>query len=130
MRFSVKTGTILLLTILTLGACKWSNRAKGGAIGTGAGAAVGGAIGKKAGNTTAGILIGAAVGGTTGYFIGRYMDKQAEEIRQDIAGAKVGRIGEGILITFDSGPMFATNSYQLGSSSKSDLIDLSQILRK
>lgn len=130
MRFSTKTVMVFLLSVLTLGACKWSNRARGGAIGAGAGAAVGGIVGKKAGNTTAGILIGAAVGGTTGFFIGKYMDKQAAEIRQDIAGAKVERIGEGILITFDSGPMFATNSYQLGNASKNDLRELAQILGK
>jgi len=121
---------LFLSSLLFFGACKWSNRARGGAIGAGSGAAIGGVIGKKAGNTTAGILIGAAVGGTTGFFIGKYMDKQAEEIRRDITGAKVERVGEGILLTFNSSLMFEVNSFQLGNISKNNLQDLATILAK
>ena len=131
MKLSIRTISCLLLSMtLVFGACKWSNKARGGAIGAGSGAAIGGAIGNKAGNTAAGVIIGAAVGGTAGYFIGRYMDKQAEEIRQDIAGAKVERVGEGILITFDSGLLFDVNSFSLGSNSKQNLRELSATLNK
>lgn len=35
------------------------------------------------------------------------MDKQAEELRNDLEGANVERVGEGIKITFDSGLLFA-----------------------
>ncbi|MEM1119162.1 MAG: OmpA family protein [Bacteroidota bacterium] len=119
-----------LSVLLIFTSCKWSNRAKGTTIGAGSGAAIGGAIGKKAGNTTVGILIGAAVGGTAGYFIGRYMDKQAEEIRQDLAGAEVERVGEGILITFNSSLLFPVDSYQLNSASKQDVRELATILNK
>jgi len=123
--------SVFLLTfLLCFTACKWSNRAKGTTIGAGSGAAIGGVIGKKAGNTTAGILIGAAVGGTTGFFIGKYMDKQAEEIRRDLSNAKVERVGEGVLITFNASPMFEVNSFQLGGSAKNNLQELSAILQK
>ena len=82
------TFLILLLLLTSFSCSKWTNRAKGGTIGASSGAVVGGVIGKKAGNTAAGVIIGAAVGGTTGYLIGKYMDKQAAEIRRDIARLK------------------------------------------
>lgn len=122
---------LLFLLLLTSFSCnKWTNRAKGSTIGVTSGAVIGGAIGKKAGNTTAGILIGAAVGGTTGLLIGKYMDKQAAEVRRDIAGSKVERIGEGILITFDSKAMFDINEFKLKPATINDLNDLSTILNK
>ncbi len=122
---------LLFLLLLTSFSCnKWTNRAKGSTIGATSGAVIGGAIGKKAGNTTAGILIGAAVGGTTGLLIGKYMDKQAAEVQRDIAGSKVERIGEGILITFDSKAMFDINEFSLKSTTRNDLNDLSTILNK
>jgi hypothetical protein len=71
--------------------CSASNAVKGGAIGVGGGAVVGGLIGNAAGNTALGAIIGAAVGGTTGAIIGNNMDKRAEEMRQDLANAKVER---------------------------------------
>ena len=45
----------------------------------------------------------AGVGGAAGTLIGHHMDKQAEELKADLKGAKVQRVGEGIKITFDSG---------------------------
>lgn len=127
-----KSNTFLLLILLftSLSCSKWTNRAKGGTIGATSGAVVGGVIGKKAGNTAAGVIIGAAVGGTTGYLIGKYMDKQVAEIRRDIAGSKVERIGEGILITFDAKAMFDINQFNLKSATQNDLNDLSALLNK
>lgn len=120
----------VMLTLLLSYSCNWSRTARGGAIGAGAGGAIGGVIGKKAGNTAAGIIIGAAVGGAAGALIGRYMDKQAAEIQQDLEGARVERVGEGILITFDSGLLFDINSFALRSATRSNLADLSQTLNK
>ncbi|MBK0404846.1 OmpA family protein [Adhaeribacter sp. BT258] len=107
-----------------------SKTAKGGIIGAGGGAVVGGIIGKMAGNTAAGAIIGAAVGGSAGAVIGRRMDKQAEELRRDMKGAKVERVGEGIKITFDSGILFATNSAELRPQSKTDIQTLAATLKK
>jgi len=120
---------VLSLSIVMLG-CSASNAVKGGAIGAGGGAVVGGLIGNAAGNTALGAIIGAAVGGTTGAIIGNNMDKRAEEMRQDLANAKVERVGEGIKITFDSGILFATNSYELQSGAKANIASLSKILNK
>ena len=124
-------GSITLLVVAQVfSGCKASNTTKGGAIGAGAGAAVGGVIGHSSGNTVVGAIIGAAVGGTAGALIGRHMDKQAEELRKDLKGAKVERVGEGILITFDSGLLFGFDSYALQSETKANLGELATTLKK
>lgn len=107
-----------------------SNTGKGGAIGAGAGAVIGGVIGKQYGKTAQGAIIGAAIGGSGGALIGRYMDKQAEEMQQDIEGAKIERVGEGIKITFDSGILFAVNSSDLTSTARTNITNLAGILQK
>jgi len=58
------------------------------------------------------------------------MDKQAEEMQNDIAGAEIERVGEGIKITFDSGILFATNSSTLEPEAKRNIIKLATILNK
>jgi outer membrane protein OmpA-like peptidoglycan-associated protein len=110
--------------------CNASNTTKGGAIGAGVGGAIGGAIGHRSDNTVIGAIIGASVGGAAGALIGRHMDKQAEELRRDLEGAHVERVGEGILITFESGLVFDTESYSLREETKTNLVDLSKTLKK
>lgn len=121
---------LLLISVLLFSACKTNRTTQGAIIGGAAGGVLGGVIGKKSGNSAAGIIIGAAIGGTAGAIIGRYMDKQAEEIKQDLKNAKVKRVGEGILVTFDAGLMFDVNSYQLKSATKRELDELATILKK
>ena len=120
---------LISLLLLTPG-CKTSNTIKGAAIGGAVGGVVGGAIGKSSGKTGRGILIGSVLGGTAGALIGNYMDKQAKEIREDMRGAKVERVGEGILITFDSGLLFDVNSSQLRPATRDNLEELARILLK
>lgn len=120
---------VLIASFLMMG-CSASSTVKGGAIGAGAGAVIGGIIGKQAGNTAVGAIIGAAVGGTAGALIGHYMDKQAEEIQNDIKGAKVERVGEGIKITFDSGILFESGKSNLQPEAKANIDKLSVILNK
>ena len=116
--------------MLSQAGCKSTNTTKGGAIGAGAGAVIGGVIGHNSGNTVVGAIIGSAVGGTAGALIGRQMDKQAEELQRDLKGAQVQRVGEGILITFNSGLQFETNSSALSSATKTNLNSLSATLKK
>jgi len=120
---------LLCLSIVMMG-CGTSKAVQGGAIGAGAGGLLGAIIGKQAGNTAAGAIIGAAVGGTAGALIGHNMDKQAEEMKQDLSNAKIERVGEGIKITFSSGILFATNSYELQATAKENIVSLSKILNK
>ena len=123
--------SLVLAMCLFLGACKNMNKAqKGTYIGAGAGAAAGAAIGKAAGNTAMGAILGAAVGGAAGYGIGRYMDKQAEELEKDLEGAEIERVGEGIKITFRDGIQFALNSSELSETSKTNLTELAETLKK
>jgi len=110
--------------------CQASNTQKGGAVGAAAGGAIGAAIGSASDNTALGAIIGAGIGGTAGALIGRRMDKQAEELREDLEGAEVERVGEGIKITFDSGLMFDVDSYQLRPATKANLSELSGTLKK
>src|SRR5512137_1256561 len=121
---------VVSLVLMSYSCANWSKTAKGAAIGGAAGAVVGGVVGKIAGNTLLGAIAGAAVGGAAGAFIGRHMDKQAEEMRRDLQGAKVERVGEGIKITFDSGLMFDINKYDLRSASQDNLTKLAAILNK
>lgn len=130
-----KKATILTICIgflaFTFEGCKnWSNTAKGGAGGAAAGGLAGAIIGKAAGNTVNGAIIGAAVGGAAGAAIGNYMDRQAEEIDEELENAKVERVGEGIKITFDSGILFDFDSYALREASRENIRELSDILQK
>jgi outer membrane protein OmpA-like peptidoglycan-associated protein len=103
---------------------------EGGAAGAGGGGIIGGIIGHEAGNTVIGAIIGAAVGGAAGAAIGHYMDKQAKEIKQDLKGAKVERVGEGIKITFDSGILFNIDSDALKPIAEQHIRDLAKTLNK
>jgi outer membrane protein OmpA-like peptidoglycan-associated protein len=120
----------VMLALLGMGCASMSGTAKGGTIGAASGAAAGAIIGKAAGNTVLGAIIGAAVGGAAGAYIGRYMDKQAAEIQQDIEGAKVERVGEGIRITFDSGILFDVAKADLKPVSKENIAKLANTLKK
>ena len=118
------------LLIGPTGCASMSRQEKGAAIGGTAGAVIGGIIGKHNKNTAAGAIIGAAVGGATGAVIGNYMDKQAAELEQDLEGAKIERVGEGIMITFDSGILFAVNKADLSSQAQENLVKMAGILNK
>lgn len=127
-----KVIAISMVIALALGSlsCGWSKKAKGAAIGAGAGAVVGGVIGKQAGNTAVGAILGAVVGGAAGMYIGSQMDKQAAEMQQDLQGAKIERIGEGIKITFESGILFDVDKSDVKSAAQTNLTKLAGILNK
>jgi outer membrane protein OmpA-like peptidoglycan-associated protein len=67
------------------------------------------------------------VGGDVGKRIEDSMDQQANELRKSL-DAKIERIGEGILITFNNGLLFDTNSSYLREESKENLQALGKIL--
>ena len=124
----------LIIPLLTIGllisSCNTSRTVKGGAIGAAAGGAIGAVVGKKAGSTAVGAIVGAAVGGTAGALIGRKMDKQAEELRRDLEGATVTRVGEGILITFGDKLLFGFDSDELKAAAATEINDLAAVLNK
>ena len=106
----------------------WSNAGKGAAIGGAAGGVLGGVASKK--NPAAGVIIGAAVGGAAGAAIGAYMDKQAKEIEEEVEGAEVKRIEEGIDVTFDSGILFGFDKSDLNANAKANIAKLGEVLNK
>lgn len=126
----IGVGLIGALLAVNFNCSSMSKSQKGAVIGAASGGAVGGLIGKAAGNTAVGAILGAAVGGVAGAYIGNYMDKQAEEMERDIAGARIERVGEGIKITFDSGLMFDVNKATLRPESEENLANLANILNK
>ena len=110
-----------------------SKTLKGGLIGGLGGAVAGGVAGRLIGGksgTAKGAIIGAVVGGTAGALIGRKMDKQAAELRRDLEGAKVERVGEGIKITFASGILFGTNSASLTPEAAGNMTQMAETLSK
>jgi len=123
-------GALLLALTLTFTACAWSNKSKGTAAGAATGAVVGGVIGNQTGSTARGAIIGAAVGGTAGALIGHRMDQQAKELEYLIPGAVVTRVGEGIVVTFDSGLLFDFDSSVIRSDAAQNLRQLAASLDK
>jgi outer membrane protein OmpA-like peptidoglycan-associated protein len=138
--FKQVTLVALTLVIVTgLNSCEATknanNKQKGAVIGTAGGAILGAIIGNNVGKKdsgTLGAVIGGVVGGTAGVLIGNKMDKQAQKIEQEIPGAKVERIDDGILVTFDenSGVHFETNLFNITPTSATLLTKLAGILQE
>jgi len=122
--------SLLMVAIFSAG-CKTMNKSqKGAVIGTAGGGAVGAVIGKATGNTLLGAIIGATVGGVAGAVIGNKMDKQAEEIKNEIPDAVVVRVGEGIVIEFNNKILFGFDQSTLSPESRTSLDKLVVILQK
>ena len=102
----------------------------GAVVGAAGGAVVGGAIGSAAGSTAKGAIIGAVLGGAAGAIIGNEMDKQAKELAQNIKGAKVERVGEGINVTFESGLLYDFDSDVVRPEARTNLSELAKSLDK
>ena len=131
-------GMLSVLLALNISSCEAtknaSNTQKGGAIGAAGGAILGAIIGnntgKKGSGGELGAVIGGVVGGTAGVLIGKKMDKQAQQIEEEIPGAIVERVDDGIVVTFDenSGVYFDTNKYNINEASETLLNKLAGIL--
>src|SRR5829696_3838015 len=116
---------------LSLGACaSLNNKEKGGIIGATGGAIAGGAIGNANGSTAKGAILGAVVGGAAGMIIGHQMDKQAAELKQNIPGAVVERVGEGIQVTFASGLLYDFDSDVVKATARDNLRALASSIDK
>jgi outer membrane protein OmpA-like peptidoglycan-associated protein len=136
-----KTGVILFTVIITLGFtnCKpvqnANNKQKGAVIGAAGGAILGAILGNnigKGGNGELGAVIGGVIGGGAGVLIGNKMDKQAQKIEQEIPGAQVERVDDGIVVTFDesSGVYFDTNKFNINAASQATLNKLIGVFKE
>ena len=133
----IRIAGLALIIIASLGSCEATknakNKQKGGVLGAGAGALLGAIIGNNVGgggNGALGAAIGGALGGGAGVLIGNKMDKQAQQIEDEIPGAVVERVDDGIVVTFDenSGVFFDTAKYNINSASQGNLDKLAAIL--
>lgn len=141
MKTYIKKSSVLFFAILlafTLVNCKSvqnaNNKQKGGAIGATGGAILGAIIGNNigGGNAALGAVIGGVVGGGAGVLIGDKMDKQAQQIEEEVPGAQVERVDQGIVVTFEdgSGVYFATNKYNINNPSQTTLKKLVSIFKE
>lgn len=120
-----------ICVLLILPGCSSMKRStKGAAIGTAAGGAMGAVIGRASGNTGLGAIIGATVGGAAGAIIGKQMDKQAAEIDKTVPDAKVERVGEGIVVEFNSGVLFGFDQSAVTADARPTLDKLVEVLNK
>ncbi|MCB4798431.1 OmpA family protein [Neotamlana laminarinivorans] len=132
--------TILaIVTVIAFTNCKSvqnaNNKQKGAVIGATGGAILGAIIGNnvgKGGNGELGAVIGGVVGGGAGVLIGNKMDKQAQQIEEEVPGAEVERVDDGIVVTFDenSGVYFATNKYNINAASEDNLNKLIGVFKE
>ncbi len=123
--------SLAFVTLMCLGGAgcsSLSNTQRGALIGAGAGGALGAVVGNAAGSTAKGAIIGAAVGGAAGAIIGSRMNDRAETLENELDNATIERVGEGILVTFDSGILFGFDSSNLRAQARNNLGDLARVL--
>ncbi|AWM12736.1 hypothetical protein DI487_01850 [Flavobacterium sediminis] len=131
-----KTILIALSAVLLVqcNAVKNSNNTQRGAvIGAAGGAVIGGILGNnlgKGGKGATGAILGGVIGGVAGGLIGRKMDKQAREIQEQLPGAQVERVGEGIKLTLNENAIrFNLNESSLTSTAKANLDKLVPVFK-
>lgn len=130
-RFPVLMTLAAALLLAGTGGCASMNSAgKGAVVGGVAGGAAGAVVGNQTGSTARGAIIGAVLGGAAGAIIGNQMDQRAKEIEQNVPGAVVERVGEGIQVTFPSGLLFNFDSADILGAAASHLDALAANLGK
>ena len=127
---TARTALAVFLALSLTACASLSRKQKGAVVGATAGGVVGGVIGNQTGSTTRGAIIGAVVGGTLGAVIGHQMDQQAKELQQNIPGATVARVGEGITVTFASGLLYDFDSDVVRAEAAQNLRNLASSLEK
>lgn len=139
MKLNIVKNTSYILALAMVMSCSTVKNAnktqKGAVIGAAGGAVIGGVLGNNVGsgnNTALGAILGAAIGGAAGGYIGNRMDRQAERIEEEIPGAEVKRVGEGINVTFneDAGVYFDTNKSDVKGTSAATLDKLAGIFKE
>ena len=126
----MRRAVLVTMALASTACASMSRKEKGAVVGAAAGAAVGGVIGNNTGSTARGAIIGAVVGGAAGMIIGHQMDQQAKELRLEIPGATVERVGEGIQITFASGLLYDFDSDAIRPEAGQNLKNLALSLNK
>lgn len=135
----ILTFALAMVIVISFTNCKTvqnaNNKQKGAVIGATGGAILGAILGNnigKGGNGELGAVIGGVIGGGAGVLIGNKMDKQAQKIEEEIPGAIVERVDNGIVITFDenSGVFFDTNKFNINTASQNSLDKLAGVFKE
>lgn len=116
----------LLALILVVTSCSTMKENKRTTIGTGAGAAVGAGVGAIFGKEK-GAIIGGVIGAGLGAYAGSRMDKQAKELEKI---AETRRTEEGLITKLKSDITFATGKATLKPEAKTNLAQMSAIMKK
>jgi len=107
------------------------NRAREGAV---AGAVAGGVIGAITGSGSRAddVLTGALIGGVAGGVAGSFLDRQADELRQDFGNGEIDVINTGseLIVRMPNAILFDVDSAALNPQLRSDLFVLSNSLNK
>ncbi|BCB60477.1 MULTISPECIES: OmpA family protein [Halomonadaceae] len=104
------------------------------AMGTGIGAAIGAAAGALSGDGSTSrrdrALIGAAVGAAAGAGVGAYMDRQEQQLRNNLQGSRIeiDRRGDDIVLNMPSSVTFGFDSAELTSDARSALNEVANVL--
>ena len=127
----------LAVSMLLTGCASMNNTGKGALIGGGGGAGLGAGLGALIGGGKGAAIvaaIGAGVGAGAGALIGRKMDKQQQQLQQELANtATVEKVTDdnglqAIKVTFSSGILFPTNGTSLSPTAQSELAQFAQSL--
>ncbi|MBU0779741.1 MAG: OmpA family protein [Alphaproteobacteria bacterium] len=104
---------------------------QGAAIGAGLGALVGAATGDDKSERIRNGLIGASLGAAAGATVGNQMDKQEQELRNQLGG-NVGIVnnGQNLTVTLPQDILFATNSTSVSGAAQGNLATLANSLRQ
>ncbi|UJF24865.1 OmpA family protein [Suttonella sp. R2A3] len=117
---------------LTLAGCQTLSQNQNAAIGTGIGALVGGVAGHQV-NDDNGRYVGAAVGALAGGLIGNYMDRQEQQLQQQMQGSGVGvnRVDQGTLqLNIPSEVLFGVDQSQITQAFYPTLNQIAQTLQQ
>ena len=129
--------SVLIISSSVLTSCKavqnTNKTQRGAAIGAAGGAVLGAVLGNnlgKGGKGALGAVIGGVVGGVAGGLIGKKLDKQAREIQEQLPGAQVERVGEGIrLVLGENAVRFEFNKATLTTAAKANLDKLVPVFK-
>lgn len=127
------------MPVITTSCSSMNDKGKGMLIGGGSGTALGAGLGALIGGgkgAAIGAAIGAAVGTGAGYLIGQKMDKQKQELEQQLKQqADVQTVTDknglqAIKVTFSGGILFPTNGTTLSQNAKNDLTTFASSLMR
>jgi outer membrane protein OmpA-like peptidoglycan-associated protein len=128
-----KLGFASLAVVFSLTAACATSEGTGVLAGGAGGGAIGAGIGALAGGTKGAVIgaaLGGVVGGTSGALIGRYMDKQKEKLDRDLKSGYVEKVGNKLVVKFDSGILFDVDQANLKGSAQSDLAEFARVLNE